>query len=146
MEQRGAEEAVGAPRPTSPSSEPTPKDWGSESPLPWRYTSQPVRTEPGTVWGWSAGDVADLVRYLKWAGMIRGGQERRGTPPFCDLVGRAGRPREKGPETREIKWRRMPGQALPGVNLDCPRERQKKPRVRMLRELLQRERWYVGEA
>ena len=38
-------------------------------------------------------------------------------------------------------WRRMLGEALPGVRLDCPRERGKKRRVRMLRELLQREGW-----
>ena len=39
-------------------------------------------------------------------------------------------------------WRRMLGEALPGVDLDCPEERQKKPRVRMLRGRLQREGWY----
>ena len=40
----------------------------------------------------------------------------------------------------------MLGEALLGVSLDCPRERGKKPRVRMLRKLLQREGWYKGEA
>ena len=47
---------------------------------------------------------------------------------------------EEGP------WRRMLRDALPGVSLDCPRERGKKPRGRMLRELLQRQGWYEGEA
>ena len=36
--------------------------------------------------------------------------------------------------------------ALPGVRLDCPQERRKKPRVQMLRELLQREGRYGGDA
>ena len=87
-----------------------------------------------------------LIRYLKWAGRTRGGRERRGTRPFSDLVSRAGRPRERGPEMEEGRWRRMLGEALPGVSLDCPRERGKKPSVQMLRELLQREEWYEGEA
>ena len=39
------------------------------------------------------------------------------------------------------RWRRMLGEVLPGVNLDSRQER-----VRMLRELLQREGWCVGEA
>ena len=40
----------------------------------------------------------------------------------------------------------MLGEALPGVSLVCPWEREKKPRVRKLREMLQREGWYEGEA
>ena len=40
----------------------------------------------------------------------------------------------------------MLGKALPGVSLDCLQERGKKPRVRMLRELMQREGWYEGKA
>ena len=40
----------------------------------------------------------------------------------------------------------MLGEALPGVSLDCPKDGGKKPRVRMLRELLQREGWYEGKA
>ena len=46
----------------------------------------------------------------------------------------------------EGRWKRMLGEALPGLNLDCPQEEGSKPRVRMLRELLQREGWYGGEA
>ena len=61
-----------------------------------------------------------------------------GPRPFSDLVGRAGRPRARGPEMDEGRWRRMLGVALPGVRLDCPQEKRKKPRVQMLRELLQR--------
>ena len=38
------------------------------------------------------------------------------------------------------------GEAHPGLNLDCPQEKGSKPRVRMLRELLQGEGWYGGEA
>ena len=69
-------------------------------------------------------------------------QERRGTRLFYDLVGRAGRPQEKGPDMEESRWRQMLGEALLGMILDCPQERGTKPRVRMLRELLQREGWY----
>ena len=146
MEERGAGEAEGAPRPASPSAKPTPTDWGSKSPPPRQYAPQPVRREPGTVKGWRAGDVAEQVRYVKWAGRTRGGQEKRGTRHFSDLLGRAGRPREGRPEIEEGRWRRMLGEALPGVSLDVPREKGKKPRVWMLRELLQKEGWYEGEA
>ena len=90
--------------------------------------------------------MAELVCYVKWAGRTRGGQEKQGTRPFSDLVGRVGRPRERGPEIQECRWRRMQGEALPGVRLDFPQQRGKKPRVRMLRELLQREGWYECEA
>ena len=145
-EERGAGEAERAPRPASPSPEPTPTDWDFESPPPRQYAPPPVRRGPGTVAGWTAGEVAELVRYVKWAGKTRGRRENRGTRLFSDLVGRAGRPRERGPEMDEGWWRRMLGEALPGVSLDCPQEKGKKPRVRMLRELLQREWWYGGNA
>ena len=89
----------------------------------------------------------ELVRYVRWAGRTRGGLEKQGTRSFSDLVGRAGRPREKGPEMEEGRWSGMLREALLGVSLDCrPRERGKKPRVRKLRELLQREGWYESEA
>ena len=39
----------------------------------------------------------------------------------------------------------MLGEALPEGTLDCLRERGEKPRVRKLRELLQREAGYEGE-
>ena len=68
-EERGAGEAEGAPRPASPSLKPTPTDWDSESPSPRRYV--PVRRRPGTVAGWAEGDVAELARYVKWAGKKR---------------------------------------------------------------------------
>ena len=73
-------------------------------------------------------------------------QKKRGTRPFSDLVGRAGRPRERWPEMDEGRWRRMLREALPGVSLDCAQKKGRKPRVRMLRELLQREGWYGGNA
>ena len=38
------------------------------------------------------------------------------------------------------------GRRFRGVRLDCPQERGKKPRVQMLRELLQREGRYGGDA
>ena len=145
-EERGTGEAEGAPRPASPSPEPTPTDWDSESPPPRQYAPPPVRRGPGTVAGWTAGEVAELARYVKWAGKTRGRREKRGTRPFSDLVGRAGRPRERGPEMDEGRWRWMLGAALPGVRLDCPQEKGKKPRVQMLRELLQREGRYGGDA
>ena len=90
--------------------------------------------------------MADLARYVKWAGKTRGRREKRGPRPFSDLVSRAGRPRERGPEMDEGRWRRMLVPALPGVRLDCPQEKGKKPRVQMLRELLQREGRYGGDA
>ena len=145
-EERGAGEAEGAPRPASPSPEPTPTDWDSESPPPRQYAPPPVQRRPGTVAGWAEVDVAELARYVKWAGKTRGRRDKRGPRPFSDLVGRAGRPGERGPEMQEWRWRRMLGAALPRVRLDCPQEKGKKPRVQMLRELLQREGRYGGDA
>ena len=81
--------------------------------------------------------MAELARYVKWAGKTGGRRDKRGPRPFSDLVGRAGRPGERGPEMEEWRWRRMLGAALPGMRLDCPQEKGKKPRVQMLRELLQ---------
>ena len=86
--------------------------------------------------------MAELVRYVKWAGRTTGGQERRRTLVFRDLVHRAGTPRDKGPEMTEGRWRRMLGEALRWVDLECLKERGRKPRVLMLRDLLQREAWY----
>ena len=131
--EQGAGEAEGAPRPASPSPEPTPTDWDSESPPPRQYAPPPVRRGPGTFAGWTAGEVAELARYVNWAGKTRGRREKRGTRPFSNLVGRAGKPRERGPDMDEGRWRRMLGEALPGVSLDCPQEKGKKSRVRMLR-------------
>ena len=146
VEERAAGRAEGAQWPASPSPEPTPTNWDSESPRPRRYAPPPVRRGPRTVAGLTAGDVAELVRYVKWAGSTRERRERRGTHPFSDLVGRAGRPGERGPQMEEGWWRRMLREALPGLNLGCPQEKGTKPRVRMLRELLQREGWYGGQA
>ena len=145
-EERGAKEAEGAPRPASSSPELTPTDWDSESPPPRQYVPPPVRRGPGTVGAWTAGEVAELVRYVKWAGKTRGRREKRVTRHFSDLVGRAGRPRERGPEMDEGRWRRMLAEAPPGVRLDCPQEEGKNPRAQMLRELLQREGRYGGDA
>ena len=92
VERRGAGGAEGAPGPASLSPEPTPTDWDSELPPPRQYAPPPVRMGPGEVAGWTARDVAELVRYVKWAGRTRGGRERRGTHPVSDLVGRAGGP------------------------------------------------------
>ena len=146
VEEWAAGGAEGAPWPASPSREPTPTDWGSESPPRRQYAPPPVWRGPGTVAGRRAGHVAQLVRYVKWAGRTRGERKKQGTRPFSELVGRAGRPRERGPEMEEGRWRRMLGEALPRVSLDCPGERGKKPRVRKLRELLQREGRYEGKA
>ena len=145
-EERGAGEVEGALRPASPSLEPTPTDWDSESPPPRQYVPPPVRRGPGTVAGWTEGDVAELARCVKWAGKTRGRREKRGPRPFIDLVGSAGRPRKRGPEMDEGRLRRMLGAVLPGVRLDCPQEKGNKPRVQMLRELLQREGRYGGDA
>ena len=145
-EERGAGGAEGAARPASPSPEPTLTDWDSESPPPRQYAPPPVRGRLGTVAGWTEGDMAELARYVKRARKTRGRRDKRRPRPFTDLVGRAGRPGERGPEMEEWRWRRMLGAALPGVRLDCPQERGKKPRVQMLRELLQREGRYGGDA
>ena len=88
-EELGAGEAEGAPRPASPGPEPTPTDWDSESPPPRRYAPPPVRRRPGTVAGWTDGDVAELARYVKWAGKTRGRRDKRGPRTFSDLVGRS---------------------------------------------------------
>ena len=90
MEEQGAGGATGAPRRASPSPEPAPTDWGSAWPLPRHDAGHPVRREQGTVPGWRTRELAELVCYVKWAGRTRGGQERRRTHPFHDLVHRAG--------------------------------------------------------
>ena len=144
--ERAAGEAEGALRPASPSPEPTPTEWYSESPPPWQYAPPPVRSKPGTVTGRAEGDVAELARYVKWAGKTRGKRDKRGPRPLSAPVGRAGRPGERGPEMEELRWRRMLGAALPGMRLACPQEKGKKPRVQMLRELLQWEGRYGGDA
>ena len=67
-EEWGAGKAEGTPRAASPSPEPTPTDWDSQSPPPRRYALPLVRRGPRTVAGWTGGEVAELVRYVKWAG------------------------------------------------------------------------------
>ena len=54
MEERGAGEAEQAPRPASPSPEPTLTDCSSQLPPPRQYALQPVRKERGTWRTWSA--------------------------------------------------------------------------------------------
>ena len=142
VDQQGSVGATGALQPTSPGPEPTLTDWGSESPLPWRYARRPARRLQWMVLGWRAGEVAELVRCVKWAERTRRGREKHGSHPFRDLVHRTVRQQDKGPGMAEDTWRRMLGEALPGMDLKGPRERGRMPRVRMLRELLQREGWY----
>ena len=96
LEERGAGEAEGAPRPASPSPEPTPTDWGSESPPPRRYAPPPVRKGPGTIRGWRAGDVTELVRYVKWAGTTRGGVGEGRGPPLQRAGRQGGEAKGKG--------------------------------------------------
>ena len=96
VEERGAGEAEEAPRPASPSPEPTQTDWGPESPLPRRYAPQPVPREPGTVRGWRAGDVAELVRYVKCPGRTRGGAPEARDPPLQRPGGQPGEAEGKG--------------------------------------------------
>ena len=120
-EERGAEEAEGAPRPASPSPEPTLTNWDSESPPPRQYAPLLVRRRPGTVAGPAEGDVAELARYVKWAGKTRGREDKRGPRPFSDLVGRAGRPGERGPDMEEWRWRRMLGARSRGCAWTVPR-------------------------
>ena len=103
-EERGAGEAEGAPRPASPSPEPTPTDWDSESALRRQYAPPPVRRGPGTVAGWTEGDVAELARYVKWAGKTRGRREKRGPAP--SVTWSAGR---GGPEKGGRRWMRGGG-------------------------------------
>ena len=61
---------------------------------------------------------------------------------FRDLVHRAARPQDKVPEMKEDRWRRMLREASPGLDLEGAEERGRKPRVRILRELLHKEGWY----
>ena len=89
--------------------------------------------------------MAELVRYVNWAGRLRGGGRAR-TRPFRDVVNRAERPLDRGPEMAKGQWRRILRAALAGVDLDDPWEEEGRPMARVLRELLQREgRWRVGE-
>ena len=92
VEERGASGTAGAPRPTRYSPEPSETDWGSESPLPRHCARHGARREQWLVRGWRAGEVAEWVRYVKWAGRTRGGREWRRTQPFRDLVHKAARP------------------------------------------------------
>ena len=69
-----------------------------------------------------------------------------GSPPLQPADRQGKEAKGKGPEMDEGRWRRMLGEALPGVSLHCPQEKGRKPRVRMLRELLQREGWYGADA
>ena len=64
---------------------------------------------------------------------MRGGRERQRTAPLATWSAGQGGDGKKG-----VRWRMMLGEGLPGVSLDCPWKRRKKPRVRMLREMLQR--------
>ena len=82
--------------------------------------------------------MAELVRYVKWAGQTRGGGRPR-TRPFKDVVQRAGRPWDTGPEIAKGQWRRLPRAALPGIDLDDPWEEDGRPKSKVLRELPQRE-------
>ena len=104
LQERGAGRAEGALRPASPSLEPTLVDWGSESPPPRQYAPPPVRRGPGMVARWTAGDVAELVRYVKWAGRTRGGGGEAGDPPFQTWSAGRGGPGERG-----LRWRRAGG-------------------------------------
>ena len=129
-EERGAGEAKGAPPPASLSPEPTPTDWDSKSPPPRQYAPPPARRRPGTVAGWTEGEVAELACYVKWAGKTRGRRKKRGPRPFRDLVGRAGRPRERGPEMGEWRWRRMLGRRSRGCAWTVPRRGGRSPGFR----------------
>ena len=95
-EEGGAGEAEGAPRPASPCPEPTPTDWDSESPPPRQYAPPPVRRGPGTVAGWTAGEVAELVRYVKWAAKTREGARTGGPAPSATWSAGQGGPGKGG--------------------------------------------------
>ena len=141
VEERGEGGAAGALRPTSRSTEPTETDWDSESPLLRHFAQHVARREQATVWGWRAEQVAEFVNCVRWAAGMRGGRRCR-THPFRDLVHMAGGAQDRGPQMAEDKWRRMLGEALPGLDLIGPREMGRRLRVQMLTELLQREGWY----
>ena len=97
-------------------------DWGSVLPLPRRFVRHPARRNQGTVLGCMAGEIAELARYVKWAERMRGGRERCGTHPFRDLLHRAGRPQDRGPGMTEDRWRRLLGEAPPGMDLAGPKK------------------------
>ena len=127
---------------TSPSPKPTQTDWGGALPLPRHYAPHPAQREQGTVRGWRAGGVAELVLCLKPVAWTRVGRERRGTHAFRDLVHRARRPQDRGTEIAEDRWRRMLGEALLRVDLDSLWETGRRPREQMLGKLLQGEGLY----
>ena len=126
----GQGEAEGARRTASPSPELTSTYRDSESPQLRRYAPPPVRRGPGTVARLTEGEVAELARYVKWAGKTRGRREKSRPRPFSDLVSRAGRPRERGPEMDEGRWKRMLGAALPRCAWTVPRRRGRSPGFR----------------
>ena len=95
-EERGVGGAEGAPRPASPSQEPTPMDWDSEFPPPRQYAPPPVRRGPRTVAGWMKGEVAELARYVKWAGKTRGRGEKGGPAPSVTWSAGQGGPGKGG--------------------------------------------------
>ena len=67
---------------------------------------------------------------LREVGRVDEGGAGEARDPPLQRPGRQGREaKERGPEMEEGWWRRMLGEALPGMSLHCPREQGKKPRV-----------------
>ena len=92
--------------------------------------------------GRRAEEVVELVPYVTWTGRKRGEQERRGICAFQNLVQGARRPEDRGLEIAKNRWGRMLREALPGMDLDSPREKGVRLRMQMQRILPQREGWY----
>ena len=80
VEEQGAGGAEGALQQAGPRPEPTPTNSGSESPPPRRFAPPPVGRGPRTVAGRTAGNVAELVPYVKWAERTRGCAGEAGDP------------------------------------------------------------------
>ena len=100
--------------------------------------AQGAGDSPGPEGGGSGG--AGLLREVGREDERRAEEAR--DPPFLRPCRQGGGVTGKGGKMEESRWRRMLGEALPGMNLDCPQKYGKQPRVRMLRDLLQREGWY----
>ena len=99
-----------------------------------------MRGEGGTVEGQRGTEGAEWLHYVSRAEWTAG----RGSPrtlAFRGLVRRGGRPQHRGHKIAEGQWRGILRATLPGVDQHYPWETERVLFVRVLRELLQRERW-----
>ena len=96
LEEQGAGEAEGAPRPASLSPEPTPTDWGSEWPPPRRYAPPPVRRGPATVAGLEGAGRGGACPLCEVGGEDEGGAGEARDPPLQRPGRQGGEAKGKG--------------------------------------------------